>query len=164
MTASRSVWLALAAVGAVAAAAGYAVNRASTPSQPGLFSGAVTVYAYNFTPYSIDYSLTPGLSRGLRADSARGNDVQGFGYKPASADAPMKILWRYASGPQAAPQGDYPFQVTLAQPRRPEGEVVLELRIYPDGKAAARYVKMPLVSDFSNVSPELPGNDWVTNR
>ena len=76
----------------------------------------------------------------------------------------MKILWRYASGPQAAPQGDYPFQVTLAQPRRPEGEVVLELRIYPDGKAATRYVKMPLVSDFSNVSPELPGNDWVTNR
>ncbi|MCY1385190.1 hypothetical protein D9M69_735390 [compost metagenome] len=108
--------------------------------------------------------MTPGLRDTIRAESARGLDSQSFGYKPAAPDAPMRILWRYASGPQATEEGDYPFQVTLPQPERPAGRVALELRIYPEGKVAARYVNVPLVSEFSNVAPELPGSGWVTNR
>jgi hypothetical protein len=126
--------------------------------------GALTVYAYNFTPYDIAYSMRPGIRRSVHANSARGNDVQAFGYKPTAPDAPMSISWRYESGPDAAEEGNFPFQVTLSQPQRPAGEVVVELRIYPEGKAAVRYVKSPLVSDFSNVAPELPGSDWVSNR
>ncbi len=76
----------------------------------------------------------------------------------------MSISWRYESGPDAAGEGRFPFQVTLSQPQRPAGEIVVELRIYPEGKAAVRYAKSPLVSDSSNVAPELPGTDWVSNR
>lgn len=124
----------------------------------------VSVFPYNFTPYKIVYSLMPGRTWDARANAARGTSVQTFGYKPENAESPLKVSWRYACGPDATPDGEYPFQVTLPQPRRPEGSVVLELRMYPQGKVAARYVLLPLVSEFSNVDPELPGNDWVTNR
>lgn len=150
----------------VAAAAAYAyVARTYTAKvQRGMFEGAVTVYSYNFTPYDIAYSMTPGLRWFSDANDASGKNAQGSGYKPASPDASMDISWRYDSGPQATQEGEYPFHVTLPQPKRPEGDVVLELRLYPEGKAAARYVNVPLVSDFSNVDPELPGDNWVSNR
>lgn len=107
---------------------------------------------------------TPGLRWFSDANDASGKSAQGSGYKPASPDAPMDIFWRYGSGPQATEEGDYPFHVRLPQPKRPAGDVVLELRIYEEGKVAARYMKIPLVSDFSNVAPELPGDNWVSNR
>jgi len=160
-------WIALGVLAlAVIAAAGYAyVARTSTANiQSGMFDGAVSVYAYNFTPYDIAYSMTPGLRWFADANDASGKSVQSSGYKPASADAPMDISWRYASGPQATEEGNYPFQVKLPQPKRPAGDVVLELRLYPEGKVAARYANVPLVSDFSNVDPDLPGGDWVSNR
>lgn len=161
----RLVALGVLAVIAVAAGAYVYVERSQTQNfQRSALEGSVAVYSYNFTQYDVAYSLMPGLRWIARANSATGNNVQSFGYRPAASDAPMQISWRYDSGPQATGEGDYPFVVMLPQPQRPAGAVVLELRIYPDGKAAARYVTRPLVSDFSNVAPELPGSDWVSNR
>lgn len=161
----RWVALGVAAVIAVAAAAYACVERRYTANvQRGAFEGAVTVYPYNFTRYDVAYSTTTGLRMIVDANAAAGTEAQTFGYKPESPDAPLNVLWRYASGPDATPEGVYPFQVTLPQPRRPSGQVVLELRIYPSGKVAARYAAKPLVSDVGNLAPELPGKDWVTNQ
>lgn len=160
-------WVALGVLAVIAVAAGVYVyvERSHTENvQRGAFEGAVTVYPYNFTPYDVAYSATPGLRMIVDANAAAGIDAQTFGYKPESPDAPLNVLWRYASGPDATPEGEYPFQATLPQPKRPSGHVVLELRIYPSGKVAARYAKKPLVSDVGNLAPELPGNDWVTNQ
>ncbi|CAB3813083.1 hypothetical protein LMG26854_00606 [Achromobacter aegrifaciens] len=160
-------WVALGVLAVIAVAAGayVYVERSQTQNfQRSALEGSVAVYAYNFTQYDVAYSLMPGRRWFARANSARGDNMQLFGYKPAAPDAPMQISWRYDSGPQETAEEDYPFVVTLPQPRRPAGAVVLELRIYPDGKAAARYVTRPLVSEFSDVDPALPGNDWVTNQ
>lgn len=160
-------WVAPGVAAAIAVAAGayvYIERSQLKDIQRSALEGSVAVYSYNFTQYDVAYSLMPGLRWFARANSATGNNLQSFGYKPATPDAPMQISWRYDSGPQKTAEGDYPFIVTLPQPRRPAGAVVLELRIYPDGKAAARYVTRPLVSEFSNVDPALPGNDWVTNQ
>ncbi|MBC9903235.1 MULTISPECIES: hypothetical protein [Achromobacter] len=160
-------WVALGVLAVIAVAAGayvYVERSQAQNVQRSALEGALTVYAYNFTPYDVAYSMRPGIRRSVHANSARGNDVQAFGYRPAAPDEPMSISWRYESGPQAAEEGNFPFQVTFPQPQRPAGEVVVELRIYPEGKAAVRYVKSPLVSDFSNVASELQGSDWVTNR
>ena len=155
---------ALVLVAAVVAVYGYTARNVAAQQQTSPLVGMVSVYPYNFTPYKIVYSLMPGRTWDARANAARGTSVQTFGYKPETAESPLKVSWRYASGPEATPDGEYPFQVTLPQPKRPQGSVVLELRMYPQGKVAARYVTLPLVSEFSNVDPELPGNDWVTNR
>ena len=161
----RWVALGVAAVIAVAAAPYACVERRYTANvQRGAFEGAVTVYPYNFTRYDVAYSTTTGLRMIVDANAAAGTEAQTFGYKPESPDAPLNVLWRYASGPDATPEGVYPFQVTLPQPRRLSGQVVLELRIYPSGKVAARYAAKPLVSDVGNLAPELPGKDWVTNQ
>jgi len=161
----RRVALGVAAVIAVAAATYAYVERSYTANvQRGAFEGAVTVYPYNFTRYDVAYSTTTGLRMIVDANAATGTEAQTFGYKPESPDAPLNVLWRYASGPDATPEGVYPFQVTLPQPRRPSGHVVLELRIYPSGKVAARYAAKPLVSDVGNLAPELPGKDWVANQ
>lgn len=160
-------WVALGVAAAIAVAAGayvYIERSQLKDIQRSSLEGSAAVYSYNFTQYDVAYSLMPGRRWFAEANSARGDHMQLFGYKPAAPDAPMQISWRYDSGPQETAEEDYPFVVTLPQPRRPAGAVVLELRIYPDGKAAARYVTRPLVSEFSNVDPALPGNDWVTGQ
>ncbi len=161
----RWVALGVAAVIAVAAGAYVYVERSGTRSvQRSALEGTVTVYAYNFTPYDIAYSTTRGQRWFADANDASGKNAYGFGYKPTSPEAPLEVSWRYDSGPQATEEGDYPFHVTLPQPKRPAGEVVLELRLYPEGKVAARYSKTPLGLASGNVDPELPGKDWVSNR
>ncbi len=160
-------WVALGVAAVIAMVAGAYVYEGRSDMQNfqrSALEGAVTVYAYNFTPYDIAYSTTPGRRWFSDANDASGKNAYGFGYKPTSPEAPLDVSWRYNSGPQATEDGNYPFHATFLQPKRPAGEVVLELRFYPDGKVAARYATTPLGLASGNVDPELPGNDWVSNR
>lgn len=124
-------------------------------------STAYTLVPYNFTSYPLEYRLGDGVTDTLPAHSANGASAQLLAYRPASAQEPLRLSWRYlpADGGQVSSRT---FEATLQQPARPPGRSVLTLRFYPEGRVAARYTDAPEMSDRGNVAAELPGDGWVT--
>ncbi len=125
----------------------------------------ISVYPYNFTPYGIEYVISPGLLGYLPPGLADGKLMLKQGYVPAAADkGSVPVRWRYVKGEYASASRDtYTFGASLALSSPSKGDV-LTLRFYPDGKAAARYTAHPEVGAAGNVDPALPGPGWKTNK
>lgn len=154
---SKTGWRSIAAAMVVAGAAWLGLSGSGKPL-------TTNVYPYNFTSAEVDYRIQPGMPFQIRAGKADGREAHIMGFNPPDEQTPMTVQWRYATGPQAAPRGEYPYTATLKLPPRPKGDVVVELRFYPEQKVMARYAPYSLSVPRGNVDPAVQADEWVSNQ